>query len=128
MMPGLSDKAAMPEGSSCASARDNPSIPHLLAQYGATSLSVERPQPELKFTITPLSRLTIAGAKCRMTFAVPLRLTSITLEKSVALTSQSRAFGLMTPALLSKRSGGPCAARQLAAHIFTASSDETSTA
>ena len=33
---------------------------HLLAQYGATSAEVDRPQPELKFTITPEPAATIA--------------------------------------------------------------------
>src|SRR6266511_3163848 len=63
MMPGLSGIAAMPEGNSCASACVRPSIAHLVAQYGATSASVERPQPELKFTITPLPRSIMAGRK-----------------------------------------------------------------
>src|ERR1035438_6082006 len=53
MMPGLSGMAAMLEGNSCASDCVRPSIAHLLAQYGATSASAERPQPELKLTITP---------------------------------------------------------------------------
>ena len=56
MMPGLSGTAAMPGGNSCASDCVSPSIAHFVAQYGATSASVERPQPELKFTMTPLCR------------------------------------------------------------------------
>ena len=56
MIPGLSGTAAMPRGSSWANACVSPSTPHLVAQYGATSGEVERPQPELKFTITPFSR------------------------------------------------------------------------
>ena len=54
MMPGLSGTAAMPGGNSCASACVKPSIAHFVAQYGATSAAVERPQPELKLTMTPL--------------------------------------------------------------------------
>ena len=50
MMPGFRATAAIPEGSSCAKAWVSPSIAYLVAQYGATSGSVERPQPELKFT------------------------------------------------------------------------------
>ena len=53
MMPGLSGTAAMPGGNSCASDWVSPSIAHFVAQYGATSASVERPQPELKFTMSP---------------------------------------------------------------------------
>src|SRR5690606_12140898 len=107
MIPGLRGTAAIPDGNSCASAWVNPSIAHLLAQYGATSASVERPQPELKLTTTPLFRFTIAGRKWRITFAVPFTFTSITFAKSRALTSQSGALGLITPALLINRSGAP---------------------
>src|ERR1700744_1509314 len=99
MMPGFSGIAAMLEGNSCASDCVRPSIAHLLAQYGATSASVERPQPELRFTMTPVFRFTIDGAKCRITFAVPFTFTSMTSENSRELISHSRAFLLMTPAL-----------------------------
>src|SRR6185437_9800799 len=102
-------------------------MPHLLAQYGATSASVERPQPELKFTITPVFRFTIEGTKCRMTFAVPLTFTSMTSENSRAPISHSRAFLLMTPALLMSKSGGAWVVRQTLAQDFTDSSSETST-
>src|SRR5262245_8627867 len=68
MMPGFTGTAARPPGSSWAIARVRPSIAHLVAQYGATSGDVERPQPELRLTITPEPRAIIAGAKWRMTF------------------------------------------------------------
>src|ERR1017187_4656077 len=127
MMPGLSATAARPDGSSCANACVSPSIAHLLAQYGATSASVDRPQPELKFTMTPRLCLIIAGTKWRMTLAMPLTFTSMTWENSCALISQSRAFRLMTPALFSTRSGGPGDLSSQPAHTFTSSSEETST-
>src|ERR1035437_4859036 len=127
MMPGLSATAAKPEGSSCANACVSPSIAHLLAQYGATSASVDRPQPELKFTMTPRFRLIIAGTKWRMTLAMPLTFTSITWENSCALMSHSRAFRLITPALFNTRSGGPHDLSSRLAHAFTSSSDEIST-
>src|SRR5687768_12279702 len=50
MIPGLSGTAAMPLGSSADSACVSPSMAYLVAQYGATSGEVERPQPELKLT------------------------------------------------------------------------------
>ena len=53
MTPGLSGTAAMPAGSSWASARVRPSTAHFVAQYGATSGDVDRPHPELKLTTTP---------------------------------------------------------------------------
>ena len=46
-----------------------PSTAHLVAQYGATSGDVTRPQPELRLTTTPAPRAIIAGRKCRMVFA-----------------------------------------------------------
>src|SRR5262245_2332781 len=61
MIPGLSGTAAIPLGNSCASDCVNPSIAHFVAQYGATSGEVDLPQPELKLTITPERRATIAG-------------------------------------------------------------------
>src|SRR5579862_4287446 len=127
MIPGFNGTAAMPEGSSCESDCVSPSIAHLLAQYGATSASVERPQPELKLTITPFLRFTIDGAKCRITFAVPFTFTSMTSENSRPLISHRRAFLLMIPALFSSKSGGACVVRQTLAHDFTASSCATST-
>jgi NAD(P)-dependent dehydrogenase (short-subunit alcohol dehydrogenase family) len=57
---------------------------HLVAQYGATSADVERPQPELKLTITPFSRSTIAGTKCRMQFVTPMMFTVMTCANSSA--------------------------------------------
>src|ERR1035437_6334951 len=107
MMPGLSATAARLDGNYCANACVSPSIADLLAQYGATSASVDRPHPEQKFTMTPRLRLIISGTKWRMTLAMPLRFTSMTWENSCAPISQSRAFRLMTPALFSSRSGGP---------------------
>src|SRR5215475_13956468 len=106
MIPGFNATAAKPDGNSCDNDCVRPSMAHLLAQYGATSASVERPQPELKLTITPVLRFTISGTKCRMTLATPLMLQSITSENSSALISHSGAFSLMIPALFSSRSGG----------------------
>ena len=61
--PGLSGILAIPGGSSCAIDLLRPSIAHLDAQYGATSGDVLRPQPELRLSIIPVSRFTIAGTK-----------------------------------------------------------------
>jgi hypothetical protein len=36
---------------------------YFVAQYDATSAAVQRPQPEEKFTITPLPRFSIAGSR-----------------------------------------------------------------
>src|SRR5208282_4060912 len=127
MMPGLSGTAAMPGGNSCASACVRPSIAHFVAQYGATSAAVERPQLELKFTMTPARRETIAGTKWRMTFATPLRFTPTTRENSSAPISQSFALRLMSPALLSSKSGAPWVSKMLFAQVATCSSEETST-
>src|SRR5262249_16331105 len=108
MMPGFSGIAARPAGSSWAKACVNPSIPHLVAQYGATSASVDRPQPELKLTITPSPRSIMAGTKWRMRFATPFKFTSITSENSAAEIFHKGAFWFITPALFNSRSGGPC--------------------
>ncbi len=62
-MPGLNGTAAIPSGNSCANDCVSPSTAHLVAQYGATSGDAERPQPELKFTITPLCSRAIEGKK-----------------------------------------------------------------
>ena len=62
-MPGLNGTAAIPSGNSCANDFVSPSTAHLVAQYGATSGEAERPQPELKFTITPLCSRAIEGKK-----------------------------------------------------------------
>src|ERR1035438_1140398 len=126
MMPGLSGTAAMPDGNSCASACVSPSIAHFVAQYGATFAAVERPQPELKFTMTPLWFLTIAGTKWRMTFAVPLRFTSMTSENSGAPISQSRALRLITPALFNNKSGAPWDFKMRFGQAATCSSSVTS--
>ena len=127
-MPGLSGTQAMPFGSSSASALLNPSIAHLVAQYGATSGEVPRPQPELRFTITPWLCSIIAGAKCRMTLATPLMLTSITASNSATGTSTRLALPLMIAALLMSRSGAPCSASVRLAQSATARSSVTSIA
>ena len=103
MMPGLSGTAAMPGGNSCASACVRPSIAHFVAQYGATSAAVERPQPEMKLTMTPLLFFTIAGTKWRMTFAMPLRFTSTTSENSVALNFPERRVSVDDPGVVQQQ-------------------------
>ena len=45
---------------------------------GPTSAATDRPQPELRFTMMPILRATMAGTKWRMTLATPLILTSTT--------------------------------------------------
>jgi hypothetical protein len=127
MMPGLSGTAAMPAGNSCASDCVSPSIAHFVAQYGATSASVERPQPELKFTMTPLPCLIIAGTKWRIAFATPLMFTSITSENSCDGTFQSGALRLMSAALLRNKSGAACEDKILFAQDWTCESSATST-
>ncbi len=104
--PGLTATAARPGGSSWERARVRPSTAHLLAQYGATSGEVTRPQPELMLTTMPRPLSIIAGRKARMTLTVPSTLVSMTVENSSAETSHSGALLLMTPALLITRSGG----------------------
>lgn len=42
---------------------DIPSMANFVAQYGATSGDVLRPQPDEKFTMTPLPRFIMAGAR-----------------------------------------------------------------
>ena len=105
-----------------------PSTPHFDAQYGATSAAVDRPQPELKFTMTPRPCLTIAGTKWRMTLAIPLRFTSMTRENSSAPIAQSFALRLMSPALLSSKSGTPWVFKIPFAQAATCASTATSTA
>lgn len=51
-------------------------------QYGATSGDTPRPQPELKFTITPFFFATIAGTKWRMTFCTPRMFTSVSYSRN----------------------------------------------
>src|SRR2546423_365252 len=108
MMPGFTGTAAIPPGNSWAKAFVSPSIAHLVAQYGATSASVDRPQPELKLTMTPLPRAIIAGTKCRITLTTPSRFTSTTAENSSAGTCHNGPFLLMIAALFSNRSGATC--------------------
>src|SRR6266536_4167974 len=118
MIPGFNATAARPDGISCASAWVSPSMAHLVAQYGATSASVERPQPELKLTMTPLPRLIIAGTKCRVTFATPLMLVSITRDNSSTGTVHKVALRLIIPALFRSRSGAPWVPSTRPAHAF----------
>src|SRR5512135_3822032 len=107
MIPGLRGTAARPGGSSWAKARVRPSIAHFVAQYGATSGDVDRPQYELRLTITPDCRAIITGTTWRITWATPLTFTSMTRSNSSDGTCQSGAFSLITAALLMSRSGGP---------------------
>ena len=122
MMPGLRGTAARPFGSSWARARVRPSIAHFEAQYGATSGETERPQYELRLTITPDSRAIIAGTTWRRTLATPLMFTSMRRSNSSAGTSQVGALWLIRAALLISRSGAPDAARNRLAQAFTRSS------
>ena len=55
-------------------------------------LVVERPQPELKLTITPDFAATMAGTKWRMTLATPLMLMSTSRSNSSPGTCHSDAF------------------------------------
>src|SRR5208283_67198 len=89
--PGLSGTAARPGGNSWASDLVSPSIAHFEAQYGATSGAVDRPHPELRFTITPCPASIIAGTKARITLTTPLMFTSTSFENSAAGTSHSGA-------------------------------------
>src|SRR5438067_653848 len=116
MTPGLSGTAAMPAGNSCASASVSPSIAYFVAQYGATSGEVERPQPLDRFTITPDARFTIAGTNALTTLNTPFTFTSIIAPNSAGSTSQSGAGVFISAALLMSRSGGPTAASASAAH------------
>src|SRR5512135_2835154 len=100
MIPGLRGTAARPGGSSWARARVRPSIAHFVAQYGATSGDVDRPQYELRLTITPDRRAIIAGTTWRRTWATPLTFTSMIRSNSSAGTSQSGALRLISAALL----------------------------
>ena len=68
MILGFRATHAIPWGNS-ASACESPSIAHFEAQ-GATSGEVERPQPELKFTMTPLLG-NHGQTKCRIIAATP---------------------------------------------------------
>src|SRR6478609_6523026 len=94
--PGFSGTAAMPRGSSCASASVSPSTAYLLAQYGATSGDTRRPHPLDRFTLTPDLRTTLAGTTPRMTLATPFTFTSMTASNAAAGTSHSRAGVAMT--------------------------------
>ena len=82
---------------------------HLVAQYGATSGEVLRPQPELRLTITPWLRSIIAGTKCLDTLATPLMLMSMTASNSDTGTSIRGLLRLMIAALLISKSGAPWA-------------------
>src|SRR5437763_488107 len=126
--PGLSGTAAIPFGSSWASASVSPSTAYLLAQYGATSGEVLRPQPLERFTITPLFRATIAGTNARITFATPFTFTSMTASNSAAGTCHSGAGVFISAALFTSRSGGPTFASTAVAHAATAGASRTSTA
>src|SRR5262245_1199549 len=128
MIPGFSGTAHIPPGSSCARASVRPSTAYFVAQYGATSGDVDRPHPELKFTITPLFRSIIAGRKCRRTLKIPLIFTSMTRENSSSGTFHSGALAFTTAALFSSKSGGPPSASTAFAHRPTAASSATSTA
>src|SRR5688572_31717410 len=99
---------------------------HLVAQYGATSGAVVRPQPELKFTITPRFFWIIAGTKARMTLNTPLMFTSITGLNSSGVSSQSAALRLMSAALLMSKSGAPTSARTAFAQASTCAGLQTS--
>src|SRR5882724_6727008 len=122
MSPGLNGMEAMPGGISCASDRESPSMAHLVAQYGATSGSVERPQPELKLTMTPRRAAIMAGTKWRITFATPLMLISMTSENSCGPTFHRGALRQMMAALLRRRSGGPKAFKRRLAQDLTSES------
>ena len=80
---------------------------HLVAQYGATSGDVDRPHPELRLTITPEPRATIAGTKWRMTLATPLMFTSITRSNSAADTSQSGRVAVDQRGVVDEQVGRP---------------------
>src|SRR5882672_5853109 len=127
MSPGLNGMDAMPGGISCASDRESPSMAHLVAQYGATSALVERPQPELKLTMIPRRAAIMAGTKWRITFATPLMLISTTSENSWAPTFHKGALRLMMAALFSSKSGGPKAFKRRLAQDFTSESAATFT-
>src|SRR2546421_12499203 len=102
--PGFSGTAAIPAGSSWASAFVNPSTANLDAQYGATSGDVDRPHPLDRLTITPVFRATIAGTNARIALATPFTFTSMTRSKSAAGIVHNGATGFMTAALLISRS------------------------
>ena len=74
MMPGLSGTAAMPGRQFLRQCLRQPFNRPFGGAIRRDFRGGERPQPELKFTMTPLLRLTIAGTKWRMTFAVTLQI------------------------------------------------------
>ncbi len=75
----------------------------------------------------PLPRSSMGGVKCLKTLYTPLRLISTTFPNSSGGTFHRGALALITPALLTSRSGGPQALTSSVAKAPTADSSTTST-
>ena len=107
MTPGFNGTHVSGIGNSSAIALESPSMAHLEAQYGALCAATLLPQPELKLTTTPFPAFIISGTKWRMTFVVPLMLTSMTLLNSSPEICHKHALLLIIDALLRRKVGAP---------------------
>ena len=96
----------------------NAMTPPLVAEYTASPDDPTRPASEAMFTMRPYLRSIIASSTARLQLIGPLRLTAMMRSHSSSVESTN---GLITsmPALLTRMSGGPAAARTSSSAALT---------